>query len=250
MRLHVLNLAKRADRRAQFLAWNERPGIEIEFVDAVVGADLDRDQLQRDGLIDGPCDTFTLGALGNALSHRALWQKIAAGHDPVFVCEDDACLRGDFAKQAPALVEQLPPGWDALFFGYNINALVAVATPDGLGSLLSFDGRAKDDPKYFDNFAALHGPQPTVLPCFQFWGTLCYVISPKGAARLLEFCFPLQNSTHINMYGQNRRVQCYSLDSVLNVVLQRKPVSAFCAFPLLAATANDAAGSDVVSPAP
>jgi GR25 family glycosyltransferase involved in LPS biosynthesis len=248
MRLHVLNLAKRADRRAQFLAWNERPGIEVAFADAVIGADLDRDQLQRDGLIDGLCDTFSLGALGNALSHRALWRTIEASSDPAYVCEDDACLRGDFAEQAPALVAQLPAGWDIVFLGYNTNALVATATPDGLGSLLTFDGRAKQDPTYFESFRALKVTPPTALPCFQVWGTLCYAISPAGAAKLLELCFPLQNSIHINMYGQNRRVQCYSLDSQINVVLQRQPVAAYCAFPLLAASANDPHSSDVVAP--
>ena len=100
MRLNVISLPARADRRAQFAAWNARPGTEIAFVDAVVGAALDRTQLIAEGLVSADASHFSAGALGNALSHHKLWLQAAAASEPTFIFEDDACLRADFAAQA------------------------------------------------------------------------------------------------------------------------------------------------------
>lgn len=247
MRLHVINLPARADRRAQFLAWNERSGVEISFVDAVIGATLDRAALAAQNILAADNAGFSPGALGNALSNRALWEQARAGAAPTFVCEDDACLRGDFAKQAPAVLAQLAPDWDIVFFGYNTNALVAVQANDGLKALIHFDEAAKRAPGYFDAFARSQAPAPAPLQCFQAWGTLCYAISPQGAQRLLDLCFPLSSAAEIFMFGQNRALKPYTLDGMINLSLQRAPVSAYCVFPPIAVSANDVAGSDVVS---
>ena len=69
----------------------------------------------------------------------------------------------------------------------------------------------------------------------------------RGAARLLKACFPLSGANDIFMFGQNRKLQPYTLDGMINVALQRAPLSAFCLFPPLAVSSNDVAGSDVVS---
>ncbi len=110
-----------------------------------------------------------------------------------------------------------------------------------------FDEAAKRAPGYFDAFARSQAPAPTPLQCFQAWGTLCYAVSPKGAQRLLDLCFPLSSATEIFMFGQNRGLKPYTLDGMINLAMQRAPVSAYCVFPPLAVSANDVAGSDVVS---
>jgi GR25 family glycosyltransferase involved in LPS biosynthesis len=247
VRLNVINLPARADRRAQFNAWNERAGLEIAYVDAAIGAELDRAQLIRDGLLANENGTFTPGALGNALSHHALWRAAQSDSGPTFVCEDDACLRGDFAEKAAALLAQLPSTWDLVFLGYNTNATAAVQSGEGIKTLLWFDDAAKKAPGFFDAYARSTAPGPTPLACFQAWGTLCYAISPAGAAHLLKACFPLSSAPDLAMFGQNRRIKPYTLDGMINVALQREPVAAYCAYPPLALSANDLAGSDVVT---
>ena len=247
MRLNVINLPARADRRAQFTAWNARPGVEIAFTDAVIGASLDRADLQQRGLLAANAEHFSAGALGNALSHHKLWIEAAAAPQPLFICEDDACLRGDFAAQAMGALSQIVVAWDVLFFGYNTNATVAVQSQDGLKALLNFDESAKRNPDYFAAFARDPAPAPTPLQCFQAWGTLAYAISPQGAAKLLKLCFPLSGANDIVMFGQNRKLKPYTLDGMINVALQRAPVNAFCVFPPLAVSSNDVAGSDVVT---
>ncbi len=247
MRLNVINLPARADRRAQFNAWNARPDVEIAFTDAVIGAGLDRADLQTRGLLAAGAEQFSAGALGNALSHHKLWLEAAAATQPTFVCEDDACLRGDFAAQTTGALSQIPADWDLVFLGYNTNAIVAVQSRDGLKALLHFDEGAKRNPDYFTAFARDPAPAPTSLHCFQAWGTLAYAISPRGAERLLKVCFPLSSANDVFMFGQNRKLKPYTLDGMINVALQRAPLNAFCVFPPLAVSANDLAGSDVVS---
>ena len=134
-----------------------------------------------------------------------------------------------------------------MFLGYNTNAIVAVQSRDGLKTLLHFDEGAKRNANYFTAFARDPAPAPTPLHCFQAWGTLAYAISRRGAARLLKACFPLSGANDIFMFGQNRKLQPYTLDGMINVALQRAPLSAFCLFPPLAVSSNDVAGSDVVS---
>lgn len=246
MRLNVINLPARADRRAQFNAWNAKPDVEIAFVDAVVGASLDRAELAAQKLVAPEASHFSAGALGNALSHHRLWLEAAAGSAPMFICEDDACLRADFAAQAAGALSQIASEWDIVFFGYNTNAIVAVQSRDGLKVLLHFDEGAKRNADYFTNFARDAAPSPTVLHCFQAWGTLAYAISPRGAQRLLRVCFPLTGANDIFMFGQNRKLQPYTLDGMINVALQRAPLEAYCLFPPLAVSSNDVAGSDVV----
>ncbi len=246
MRLNVINLPARADRRAQFEAWNARPGIEIAFVDAVIGATIDRSTLIAQKLLAEENSGFSAGALGNALSNRALWLQAAAVQAPIFVCEDDACLSGGFVTQAQDMLAQIAPDWDIVFFGYNTNALVATASEDGLKTLLYFDESAKRRPGYFEAFASARPLPSTPLRCVQAWGTLCYAISPNGARRLLEACFPLSAAVEIDMFGQSRTLKPYTLDGMINLALQRAPVKAYCAFPPLAVSSNDVAGSDVV----
>jgi hypothetical protein len=49
------------------------------------------------------------------------------------------------------------------------------------------------------------------------------------------------------MFGQGRVIKPYTLDGMINVALQRHPVSAWCAYPPLALSSNDVATSDVIN---
>jgi glycosyl transferase family 25 len=245
MRLSVINLPARAERRAQFLAWNARPGLDIQFFEAVNGKELDRAQLVRDGLLSAENHTFTQGALGHAMSNHALWRLAQDAGGPTFVCEDDACLRGDFTTHASALLAQLPGTWDFVFLGYNTDAAVAVEGPEGIKTVFFWDESAKKAPGFFETFAKKTAPAPTLVACYQAWGTLCYAISPAGAGKLLRHCFPLNSALDLVMFAQNRSIKAYTLNSMMNVALQREPIAAYCAYPPLALGPNDAGSSDI-----
>lgn len=247
MRLNVINLPSRADRRAQFTAWNARPDIEIAWVDAAVGADLDRNALVAQNIITSNNAQFTPGALGCAVSHHAQWLAARAAQSYTIVCEDDASLRGDFTSQTEAVLAQLQADWHICYLGYNTDAIVAVQSADGLKSLMYLDEAVKRTPGYFESFARLTAPMPTPLLCFQVWGTLCYAVSPAGAQRLLELCFPMRADAEVVMFGQNRTLKPFGIDGMINLALQLEPLNAYCVVPPLVVSENDAATSDVVA---
>lgn len=247
MRLHVINLARRPDRRVQFFAWNGRDELDIEFVDAVDGAGLDRTQLRADGLLGTDTDRWSAGAIGNALSHHALWLRAMRQDVPTLICEDDACLRGDFASQAGKVMAGMDVPWDVVFFGYNTDTFVPTQTRDGLITLIAFDEGAKAQPGYFERFRRTRAPTPAPMRCHQVWGTLCCAVTPKGAARLLDTCFPLDGARDIRIAGKPARVKPYTIDSMINLALQAGALRGFCVFPPLAVSANQVGDSDVVS---
>jgi len=242
----VLNLARRPDRRRQFIDWNGGHGIRFDFVDAVDGAGQAGADLVHDGILAADAHTYSIGAIGNALSHRRLWLQAAAGAEPMLVFEDDCCLRRGFAQLLDQALAAAGEGWDIFFLGYNTNAAIAVITPEKLFGVVVFDDNALRKPGYFDKFAkgAPDAPPPYVFDTVRAWGTLGYVVTPKGAERLLDACFPLASDRGVTMHVEGRAMLPRALDGMINLALQDGRAAAKCCFPPIVCGPND--DSDVV----
>jgi len=241
MRGVVINLERRPDRKRQFLAWNSDHGIAFTFIAATEGASLATDALVRDNLLVAGPHRYPDGAIGNALSHRALWRQCAQSADPMLVFEDDACLRKDFVRLAESALAVAGSDWDIFFFGYNTDAAIAVITPEALFGVIVFDDHAKKKPGYFEKFAtaAPETPPPSVFTAARVWGTLGYMVTPRGAQRLLDACFPLSSEDAILLHVEQRTVPPVALDGMINLALQRGLVTAKCCFPPIVAGPND-----------
>jgi len=241
MRGMVINLERRSDRKRQFLAWNADHGIDFTFVPAVEGKSLAKDSLVQDGLLVAGPHFYPDGAIGNALSHHALWRQCAKSDQPMLVFEDDACLRKDFLRIAEGALAVAGTDWDIFFFGYNTDAAIAVITPEALFGVIVFDDNAKKKPGYFEKFAkaAPETPPPSVFKAARAWGTLGYMITPEGAARLLAACFPLSSENAILLHVEERTVPPKALDGMINLALQKGLVSAKCCFPPIVCGPND-----------
>jgi GR25 family glycosyltransferase involved in LPS biosynthesis len=70
----------------------------ITHFEAVDGRTLNRASLLADGIIKEDLQSFSVGAMGNALSHRALLQKCVALDENFTVFEDDAILNHRFFR--------------------------------------------------------------------------------------------------------------------------------------------------------
>ncbi|HWQ08001.1 MAG TPA: glycosyltransferase family 25 protein [Holophaga sp.] len=241
---HVISLARRPERRERFLRWNgAQEGIAFTFVDAVDGRLLDRSCLVADGLLAPDAD-YSPGALGNALSHRALWEEAAGRNEPTLVFEDDACLQRRFPAIESCLA-CLPEGWDFLMLGYNTNAIVTLRLPNGMPVSLSFGKRHPWD--FFEHLShdASLSARPSTYSLCQAWGTLAYLVSPQGAARMMKACFPLAPLT-LDVHLQGRAIQVFTADGMINVGLARGALKGFALFPPVALGPNAADDSDVV----
>ena len=132
MRVFVVNLARRPDRRA----WMERllpPTWHVEFTTdwpgPLDGAAIRPGDLDAFGLFPWQIESdnvwwnrpLKLGEIGCAMSHWHCWRRAAAlKADRTLVLEDDVALVTGFERQLDlrlAALEAVDPGWDLLYLG-------------------------------------------------------------------------------------------------------------------------------------
>jgi glycosyl transferase, family 25 len=242
---YVISLVRRLDRRERFLRWNAGKGIDIAVFDAVDGQTLDKGELFRARLIDDENLNYKNGHLGNALSHRALWENCVTLGRPIVVFEDDAFLPDSFHDLLPRLEDELASDCDMLYLGYNRDAVLSVGFGGGNWCNIVFEG-----PKAgFEYHAGEHARWsrrnfPCVLDTRLVWGLPAYAVSPTGAQSLLQHCFPLSNKMPVRMFGYGRMMTPFSMDGAINVAIQRGLVKARVLFPPVVVGPNDLTDSD------
>ncbi len=245
MKTLVISLARRVDRRAAFERWNRGQPLPFSYLPAAEGDRMDRLRLIENGVLAEGESNFGPGALGNALSHAAIWRECADGREPFLIFEDDACLRGDFWKHAKPMMERHLASCDVMTFGYNTDSVVVLGSSDGVVSAMRFDETAKRQPGYFETYSRLHDVRPNLFRCIQFWGLLAYAISPAGARALLAACLPLSSRETVTLIGTERTVRPYGIDSMINLALQQGRIRATACYPALALGPNSQATSDI-----
>ena len=102
-----------------------------------------------------------------------------------------------------------------------------------------FDNRPLDE-EAIQRFRESRGPV-LVRKLFNAFGSLAYVISPRGAERFVHECFPLCNH-NIPIACLQRVVRAFSIDCMMN--RRYRHWNAFAVFPPLAISPNDKALSD------
>lgn len=175
---YVISLKRTPRRFAYFMrsgvVSRVLPGLQV--VDAVDGTTLDppRDErfsvLARVNLLRktrrSHTDLVTLGMAGLYLSHADVWQRVlASGAELAIVLEDDAEIAGDLLERMDEVLAQLPPPsqWDVWILGcLTVNA---------------------------------HAPAPGLATGIhevtEYYGTQAYVVTRRGAQRLLGAAFPM-----------------------------------------------------------
>lgn len=236
----VISLRRTPQRLEQFSAANGHLDVRFEVLDAVDGLSLDRDELSRSGLVDAGM-SWSPGAIGAALSHRMCWLRAAESGRPVCIFEDDAVLRNDFAGSAIATIESLPLDWDILHFGFNVDSLLGVQLGPGLEANGDFDLKYLT-PADLDRFAASTGP---ALPfkLNNVFGTCAYAVSPAGAQKLLDGCFPLASRLVI-VNSHRTSIWAQTADVLMNALYG--DIGAYVCLPPIAMPINDKASSTVV----
>jgi GR25 family glycosyltransferase involved in LPS biosynthesis len=191
------------------------------------------------GSIVEPLEAYTPGVLGNALSHKALWERARAAGGPLTIAEDDAVLNHRFSEKAVKLSAKLPPDWDIILWGWNFDSILHCEVVPGLRQgVMHFDPSPLGHKR--EQFQALD-VDPVPLRLLGAFGILCYSVSPKGAFLLRSLCFPLRNEL-VSIPGLNRSIKNYTLDTVMNKYYRE--LQAFVSLPPLAWSENDKATSD------
>ena len=166
--LFIVNLERRADRRASMNAELGKQGItNYCFHAAVDGAQLvSTPELSR--IFAGNDFQNRRGILGCAMSHYGLWQKVCAENRGfMIVLEDDITLCPDFQKRLEEAVTFMMSdssnNIDVLFLGETLADVAGRAHVDGTGA-----------------------PARPLNAATHIGGTFGYIITRKGAQRLLD----------------------------------------------------------------
>eukprot|EP00435_Cladocopium_sp_Y103_P027647 s3776_g6.t2 len=135
---------------------------------------------------------MTPGAVGCALSHRAIWQNLVhAGNaeDCWLVLEDDILwVSDDLEAKIRQVISQLPEGWHLCYLGWHGQSVLHLALGDF--------SRLKEAPVELEDLSSEdHGPL----------GTFAYLIRRSGAQRLLQHTFPLHRQLDAQMAEVQKR---------------------------------------------
>lgn len=162
--IYVIALKEARDRRREMTRRLGTLGLEFNFIDGVVGADLPPHVVNnRQYHVATP---LSLGALGCALSHIMAWQAIAESPTPFgLILEDDAVL----TDTVPQLLTQ-------------------IAALDGKFDIVNLHFRGG---RPLVNIAPL-SPVHTLTSCrYNSIGAESYVLSKAAAKRLLTAVEPI-----------------------------------------------------------
>jgi len=207
----VISLDRRPDRWAQFMeratAANIRPE-RITRLSAVDASAFDAIQHPSVGIltahniknkvrrahyeIDRP------GAVGASLSHFKAWEyaKNSSRSEATIVFEDDTYIPVDFNERLETLVSELPASWDVVTF-YN--------TPFAGGI----------------NGCSISASVPTPWSaCTSLMGAFAYMVSRRGAQRLLSRAYPIE--IHVDAYIAFMARLGY-IEMIWNPVMQIQP---------------------------
>jgi GR25 family glycosyltransferase involved in LPS biosynthesis len=169
---------------------------------AVDGERLDMAALAADPAIGKDiAQCYGKGAIGNALSHLAMWHEAIETNSTLTVCENDAIFNRRFSETAQRTIDGLPTGWDMVLWGWNFHGeMVFDMLPGVSPALCGCDqNRMRHTLCEFQEQDIV--PQPFKL--LRAFGTPCYSVSPKGAQVLKSSCFPIR-PLNVHFPGINR----------------------------------------------
>lgn len=235
----VISLKRTPERMELFELINANVGLTFETLDAVDGQLIDRDELARSGItVEGL--KWGPGAIGAALSHRACWLRAVETGRPVGILEDDVFLRHDFVETAAGVLDGLPEDWDIVHLGFNTDSVFDVEIHPGCHAQGTFSVWYPS----LDECERFAKTSSSVVPVrlHNAFGNCSYVVSPKGAQRLVDGCFPLtRREVFIPSYPAF--FMSNSKDVLMNDLY--KDMSAYICIPPIAMPINDKPNSTV-----
>lgn len=208
-KIFYINLAHRTDRNNNIIQQLKQLNLLhiVERIDAVNGKNLDINTICcRLITHKGKYDVFygksnglllTKGAIGCALSHYKIYQKIVSENIPAaLILEDDININNNFYNILQSYNQYIPKDYDILYVGYHDGCI-----------------------KYFTPTNNQFYTKSSLV-----WGTFGYIVTRCGAEKLLKI-FPINhqidseisiNFNKINAYvvlPNNRLVTSTSFDS-------------------------------------
>jgi glycosyl transferase, family 25 len=230
--IRVISLARQQQRRADFLRRNAH--VPYNFFDAVDSHTLSAEQIRSSGLFAPELDrTYNAHSYAAAMSHWHLWNEAAASDATTTIAEDDALFRHDFEARSETLLAALPGDWDLVLWGWNFDSVLCIWPIGNVSpAVVLFDEpRLRESPEKFQEVE-------TPVQAFRLeraFGSMAYTLSPAGAAKMLDLCFPQRGySVWIPVF--DKYLPNVGIDVSMNAAYPK--IGSFACFPPLAVTPN------------
>lgn len=190
-----INLKRRPDRDKHMRELLKTVQLtKITKIEAIDGKTLIRENINNNDITsEGINDAFdnnqkiyiplTIGAIGCALSHKKCYQYIIDNNiDCCLILEDDVQLDPNFNNLLKCLLNEIPKNFDIFALGHS-------STP-------------KCDPNFI--------PTDTFYKTSKFYGLFGYIVSNKGAQKLLNI-FPITKQIDTEISNNLDRINAYVL---------------------------------------
>ena len=209
------------------------PNFKFERFSAIDGKKIDRKSLVEYNIMtESTNNRYTDGAIGVALSHRALWQECVDSNEPFTILEDDAYLVPNFNDLVLKHSTEIE-NWDFIFWGMNLDQRIVLEMSPGIAAAevkYNFDGVLANIQNITNQ-----NINPYFFRCFWGVGLVAYSITPSIAKYLLDNIFPLRDYFD---YRDN-----FGIDN--SIIEELENIHALACFPPIALTLNDRFNSTV-----
>eukprot|EP00928_Gymnodinium_smaydae_P039067 TRINITY_DN26777_c0_g1_i1.p1 TRINITY_DN26777_c0_g1~~TRINITY_DN26777_c0_g1_i1.p1 ORF type:complete len:524 (-),score=60.13 TRINITY_DN26777_c0_g1_i1:284-1855(-) len=177
----VVNLDQSTDRWKLCEHEFNQHGVAAERFPATLGKALSDDELNEQCTF-GARYLCTAGMIGCFVSHRRVWQRVVdEGLPAVVVLEDDVVIYPNFNERLRDLLLELPEDWDVCLLG-AVGCVQTDVEPLHMKLFGLFTGGGRPSPgrtrKLSENVYVPYRPA----------GTHAYIVSQRGARKLLELC--------------------------------------------------------------
>lgn len=190
--IYIINMKHRTDKYKRMYDELEQHGMTGQFIDAVVGYDLDIDKMNENGLIDNKLDRpMRRGEIGCYLSHIKTWEAfLKSNNDYALILEDDAVFVDDFKSKFNDLLLEIDFPFDVIYLNDNCE--------HHFGDKCLY-GRRKSK-----NF---------FKPGTVGYGLYGYLLSRDGAIKLLNISLPIQMpiDDKIMIMYENKELEGYKI---------------------------------------
>lgn len=231
---YVMTIDTGSDRYRRFTELNAHLPFE-PFV-GVPGAELDFDDCVKQGFLTADCAASGLvspGQLGAAISHWTLWWKAVHDQKSLLILEDDVATHPDLMTWIEG--SDICRDAELILFGINTDSVLEAISPEGVHQVTIFGERHPGYDTIGRMLSLTRASDVRAWHLLKALGLCCYLVTPKGAARLVETILPLRLggvpvplvSDNLAGIGVDRRLQAVLGD-----------MDAYVSIPFLAWTPN------------
>ena len=231
----VISLERTPERKKKFIKNNDKYLVNYSFMNAIDGNKLNINNLTSE--IIRPGSQFSRGAIGCALSHYKIWNKIVETNKPIITIEDDAIFNKDFEKILVKILKNLPTDWDIVLFSHNYDSCIDFYIQEN-ERIIGSHANNKPTIKTLNKFQNKKIKNAVTFPLVNCFGTSCLMTSPAGARKILKSCFPMDNRIiQVSGLHQLKNIKCFSIDCLLNSIY--KNINSFIVLPDIVTAPND-----------